>query len=178
MIKRMGNRKNPLPPSDVLLNEANRMFRYCAETGNLIRIAHKHPRHPGLGKIGEIVGGDDGHGYRMCCLLGHKFKVHQVVWLMNTGEIPSTPIDHIDHDRRNNRFENLRLVTDFQNMQNLAACKGEWAGTKKDKKGRGWGAYIQVRFKKHYLGYFPTREEARAAYVQASRELRGEYSAV
>ena len=172
---RMNNRLRPLPPSEELLFEARRLFKYEPETGELIRIAHKHTSYPGMGKIGMPVGGDDGHGYRMCALLGHKFKVHQIVWLMCNEKLPELPIDHIDHDRRNNKVGNLRLVTDFENMQNLSAAKSSMTGIRKDDKGNGWSANINIGKKKTYLGYFKTKEDARAAYVAASRIVRGEF---
>lgn len=35
---------------------------------------------------------------------------HRVVWWQNTGEMPSGEIHHINGDKRDNRFENLKLL--------------------------------------------------------------------
>lgn len=175
---RMGNRKKSLPPESELIAEANRLFRYDAPTGNLIWVQPKDRVHPGKCKIGSIVGGNDGHGYRKCRLLCHTFKVHQVVWMMCKNEFPKMPIDHINRDILDNRIENLRVVTDQQNQFNQKSIAREFSGVCKVKnKPNKFDAKIQVKGRKIYLGRFKSKEEANAAYVTASKKIRGEYSA-
>jgi hypothetical protein len=174
----MQNRKRPLPPLAELLAEARRIYAYGGDAGGLVWREFRHPHHPGQAKLGEQVGGDDGLGYRMCMLLGHKFKVHQIVWLLCTGEFPALPIDHVDRDRRNNRIENLRLATDAENGANNVVTARPLAGVRKDPKGHGYRADLSIGGKKKYLGYFKTAEDAHAAYVAATREARGEFSPV
>ena len=178
MFNRMNNRKSPLPGSDELLAEAHRIFQYDDEQRGLIWKAPKHPCHPGKMKLGERVGGNDGHGYLGCMLLGHKFKVHQVVWLMHHGTLADRPIDHANRDRLDNRIENLRLATDAEYMANNEASTLPVAGVRKDPKGHGYRADLSINRKKKFLGYFRTAEEARAAYVAATREARGDFSPV
>lgn len=175
--KRMSNRERALPPSAELLAEATRLFSYNAVNGGLIWRCPANKQHPGKTKIGKMVGGDDGHGYLMCALLGHKFKVHQIVWLICKGALPELPIDHVNRDRRDNRIENMRLATDEQNIHNQKSNARKLSGVTKDTRGCGFAARIQHKGKKFYLGYFKTKEDANAAYVKASREIRGEYSA-
>lgn len=44
---------------------------------------------------------------------------HRVIWHYFNGEIPiGLQIDHIDGNRKNNRLDNLRLVTHKENMNN------------------------------------------------------------
>lgn len=179
---RFSYRKNPLPPNDELLAEATRIYAYDHENGGLIWKAHKNPKRP-WPLLGCSVGGDDGHGYKMCLVLGHKFKVHQVVWMLHNGSLPRMSIDHVDGDRQNNRIENLRVVTDHQNSMNLSAAKREFAGVKDQSKQRPtlkrpFAAVVQHSGKKHYFGYFETREDANAAYILGKRELCGEHSPV
>ena len=51
---------------------------------------------------------------------GRLFTVfyHQAVWIVCHGDFPKGEIDHIDGDRMNNRIENLRDVSSWQNMWN------------------------------------------------------------
>lgn len=175
---RFNYRKESLPTNQELLAEANRIYSYDPVNGGLIWKAYKDPRRSGRAKIGNKVGGDDGHGYLMCMLLGHKFKVHQVVWLICHGEFPKMSIDHINRNRRDNKIDNLRLATDQQNMFNIHASTKKYVGVRKDDKGHGYSANIGHNNKKIYLGYFKTKEEAYEAYVKASREIRGEFSPV
>jgi len=101
--------------------------------------------------------------------------LHRVAWLYITGEWPRFYIDHIDGDKTNNRFSNLRDVDHGVNAQNLTKMK------KMSKSGllgvnliRGahgdkWTANIRVKGALVYLGTFNTSEAAQAAYIAEKR---------
>lgn len=175
--RRMSNRKSPLPKLSDMLNEADLIYAYDADIGGLIWRAETLKGRCGKIVIGKQVGGDDGHGYRMCMLLKQKFKVHQIVWLVCKREFPSMPIDHIDGNRRNNKIENLRLATDHQNTMNISSAKREFAGIRPTASGKFRTAF-QYLGKKYTAGTFPTKEEARAAYIRLSRAVRCDFSPV
>lgn len=178
MSVRMAYRKKTLPATDILLAEARRIYGYDP-SGGLVLVAHANPRHPGRGVIGSAVGGDDGHGYLMCMLLGHKFKVHQIVWLICTGQLAYTPLDHINGNRLDNRITNLRAATDEQNGSNRRR-EGAVPGVHLQRGGRGvrYEASIGHKGQKIALGGYATKEEAEAAYIAASRKLRGDFSPI
>tara|TARA_R110000744_G_C19236127_1_gene548725 strand:+ start:290 stop:802 length:513 start_codon:yes stop_codon:yes gene_type:complete len=67
--------------------------------------------------IGTKVGGYTGRGYLGFGFQNKKMYVHRVVWLMAHGSWP-VQIDHVDHDKTNNRLENLRSVTASLNNKN------------------------------------------------------------
>lgn len=169
-------RKKPLPPDDVLLTEARRIYKYDEENGGLIWIARTNQKRNNGPKLGKPVGGDDGSGYLMCLLLGHKFKVHQIVWLMCKGEYPRLMIDHANRNKRDNRIENLRLATTMQNGFNRSTIVANKTGVYPSRK--GYCAHIGYKAKKLHLGYFKTFEAAAAAYHEASEALRGEFSPI
>lgn len=76
-------------------------------------------------------------------------------------------VDHKNHDTLDNRKQNLRVVTNKQNMQNLQNVKGcNW-----DKSKGKWVAKIYDG-KTFNLGYFNTELEAHHAYLNA-RKVRG-----
>ena len=178
MTQRMLNRKTALPPDADLLQWATMHFQYLPD-GNLV--FKRDPRHPECAHakmIGRRVGGDDGHGYLMCMLMGHKAKVHQVVWLLHTGAFPTKPIDHINRNRRDNRIENLRLATDLENMQNIVAATAPGAGTWKSPRSGRHMARMTHKGKKIYLGYYDTKEAANAAFANAKRLLCDGFSPV
>lgn len=118
-------------------------------------------------KVGSRVGSDDGQGYVQTTLLGKKFRVHQLVWIMHNGPIPAgMDIDHIDQNKSNNRIENLRLVTRAGNMLNVVAHKDSLTGIL----GVSFvpsTAKWRATFQKKNLGHFNTPEEAEAAYSKA-----------
>lgn len=173
-VNRMQYRQRPLPSHSDLLAEMHRQWAYDSANGGFTwaTSCQYKPRS------GSRVGGSDGRGYLMTRLLGHRFKVHRLVWLWHHGELPQGSIDHINRIRSDNRIENIRLATDLQNQGNMESMTRSFAGVSRDPKGRGFVARIQRHGKKTYLGYFATKDAARAAYVEASRRLRGEYSAV
>lgn len=176
--KRMLNRAKPLPDPRVLLEAAYEFFQYHPDGFLTYR---KDPRHPSCATskvVGKRVGGDDGHGYLMCMLLGHKFKVHQVVWLLHHGALATLPIDHADRDRRNNRIGNLRMASDLENVQNIKASTTPTAGVWRSPKSGRYMARVTYRGNKRYLGYYDTSEEANAAYRAAKASIAGTFSPV
>lgn len=67
---------------------------------------------------GEVAGGKDGSaGYLKIKVNGQQILQHRLIWLMQTGEWPEQ-IDHIDRDRENNKWENLREVSQATNNHN------------------------------------------------------------
>lgn len=60
-------------------------------------------------------------GYLQVSLFGKTQLVHRVIWEMHNGPIPDgMEIDHINHDRLDNRIENLRIVSRQENSVNLS----------------------------------------------------------
>ena len=60
-------------------------------------------------------------GYVQLTMGGKTMLKHRVVamqWVFNVDE--KVEVDHIDHDKTNNRIENLRWVTRSENLQNRA----------------------------------------------------------
>lgn len=86
--------------------------------------------------------------------------VHRVAWALMTGRWPDE-IDHLDRDRTNNSFANLREVTRSENTHNRSGVRGAYPICGK------WKALIQANGKHYYLGRFATEAEARAAYLKA-----------
>lgn len=76
-------------------------------------------------KSGDPIGSRDARedGYA-CIRIGTRkssklILMHRAVWMYHNGEIPKgLQIDHINHDRSDNRIENLRLATNATNSQN------------------------------------------------------------
>ena len=57
-------------------------------------------------------------GYRVIAINRVKYLAHRLVWLYHYGEWPSDQIDHIDGDPLNNHIDNLRVVTNQENLKN------------------------------------------------------------
>lgn len=102
---------------------------------------------------------------------------HRLAWLYMTGSMPGKFIDHIDCDRGNNRWVNLRLAEPDQNRANSKRTRRNVAGAKGVFPFRGgFRATICVHYQNIYLGDFNTIEEAAAAYAGAARVAFGEFA--
>lgn len=92
------------------------------------------------------------------------FFYHRILWVFHYGPIPpGMQIDHIDHDRSNNRIENLRLVTHSENQRNLSRFKNNTsghAGIRWSKEKNKWRTRIHNRNKEIHLGYYNDLDEA------------------
>lgn len=104
------------------------------------------------------------------------FKLHRVAFLFETGRWPSQYVDHINGNKLDNRFINLREVNAQQNTWNRATPRTSKTGHKgvdivKGKfRARGFKNGERV-----VLGTFPTKEEAIKAYESFTKGFQNEY---
>ncbi len=102
-------------------------------------------------------------------------KMHRLITKAKRGE----EIDHINHDKMDNRRENLRKATHSQNCQNRPPDiknKSGYRGVHWFKAGNKWAARIGVNGKRIFLGYFDNKEGAAKAYNKAARLEYGEFA--
>lgn len=118
-------------------------------------------------KIGDIAGSIDvSKGYVKICVLGKYFKAHQLAFLFMKGYIPKE-IDHIDHDKTNNKWDNLREVTHTENLKNYTRQSSSLPqGISKIHDSR-FRVRIHVDEKSKHLGYYLTIEKASSKYEEA-----------
>lgn len=148
-----------------------RKFSYDRATGRLIRKFNLKEKEAGF------ING----GYLRVSLNYKVYVAHRVIWKMVTGDDPVGYIDHIDGDKLNNSWSNLRDVTHEQNMWNAKLFHNNTSGYRGvsfiRSHGR-WRAAISVNGKKKHLGYFESAELAHAAFVDASQVGRDEFARV
>lgn len=107
----------------------------------------------------------------------HTIKLHRMILSVPDG----IEVDHKDGNGLNNRRSNLRTATRSQNMCNKSIqrnCKSGVKGVCWEKNRNRWKAEIRFEGKKKYLGSFASKEEACAAYAEASKAIHGEYGKV
>jgi hypothetical protein len=117
--------------------------------------------------------GTECNGYVKISINKKIYYAHRLAYLFMEGVEPDGEIDHIDGDRKNNRYENLRLVTSMENKRNMSTPRNNSSGTmgvryRKDK--NKWLAYISINNKSVHLGYFTSRELACSARLKAEKE--------
>lgn len=82
-------------------------------------------------------------------------------------------VDHINHDKLDNRRLNLRLCTSSQNHMNR---KNLPSGTYWDGSRGRWASQIKMNNKRRFLGRFDRRQDAIDAYMHARKILFGDFS--
>jgi hypothetical protein len=152
------------------------VLHYEPETGEF-RVINDWNRVEGLG--GNPCRDWHPSGYYTICLFGNEFKAHRLAWLYMTGEMPKIYIDHINGNRKDNRFKNLRECDHPLNAQNQRKShrdnKSGYLGVTFVKETGRFKAGITTHKKYKHLGCFATAEEAHAAYMKAKKELHEFY---
>lgn len=126
---------------------------------------------------GAIVGWVNSAGYMELRIDNASFRAHRVIWVYFNGDdanFHKLQIDHIDHDRSNNRIENLRVVDRTQNMQNASMRsnnKSGHIGVHWHSIGKKWKAEIRLNGKAKHLGLFANIQDAIEARVAANVEF-------
>ena len=130
-------------------------------------------------KAGDVTGARHGRGYVVIGIDNKLYLAHRLAWLWMTGAWPEDKIDHMDLDRANNRFANLRPATESQNKANAPLRRDNTSGFKGvswHSAVNRWAAQIHHNKRHYHLGLFDRPEEAHDAYVAAAERLFGEYA--
>lgn len=100
------------------------------------------------------------HGGSKVKLFGQEYYLHRVIFKMVTGEEPYV-VDHIDGDRSNNAFSNLRAADDATNMKNKAHYKNNTSGHGGIRLEKGkWAIRLKVNGRSKRFGAFASLDEA------------------
>lgn len=148
--------------------ELKALLRYDPATGTFYNLTRRGSR----AAVGAVAGTRHREGYWQVRLAGHIYLAHRLAFLYMTGEWPEF-VDHINGDRADFSWSNLRAVSRSTNNQNLqsAQCNNVsgllGVSLKRDK----FEARIYANGKLTRLGVFPTPEEAHQAYLKAKRDL-------
>jgi hypothetical protein len=144
------------------------LLHYDPETGVFTRLVSVGRRV----KVGDVTAKTlNSKGYRRIGIEGTLYQAHRLVWLYTHGCFPPEQMDHINHDRADNRLVNLRCVSNAENRRNAALKRGNtsgFTGVCWQKKRGKWEARVGVMGKTLRLGYFNTKEEAIAARQAAN----------
>lgn len=161
------------PTMPLSAEELRALLSYDPDTGVFRR------RYAGGGlAVGDVAGATHPTGYRTIQVVGRRHYAHRLAWYYVTGEWPKE-IDHINGDRSDNRFANLRTASRLQNMANQDRHRDSaspFKGVTFEPRTGRWFVRIQVNKKRKCLGTFDTAEEAYAVYVAAAKRLNGEFA--
>ena len=170
------------------LEQLKTILSYDPETGDFSWLVNRLS-FTGKAKQGTVAGtllpGECG-GYIVIVAFQKRYRAHRLAHLFMTGRpVPKGfEIDHINGNRADNRWSNLRVVTRRQNCMNHAVPKHNVSGVRgvswhKYRKGGGcWMARIEVNGKVIHLGVFSEKDDAIAARRKAEELYCGQFRRV
>jgi hypothetical protein len=146
----------------------------CSELKNILKYDKSSGTCTYL-KSGKEINGTDTKGYKRMCCKGTSFLLHRVIWKLVTGTDPEhMVVDHIDQNKSNNSWTNLRLTGHSENVFNgKLRTNSKYSLGVQDCRGR-YRATIMWYGKKKHLGVFATPELAAEARRKANLELAKE----
>ena len=132
------------------LEKLKTLLHYDSKSGDFIWKTSVNDRI----KIGDKAGSLYNNGYVNISIGGKRYKAHRLAFLYMTGKFPTGQIDHVNKDRSDNRWSNLREVSHVENQRNRedsADCLGVCFDFAKKK----WRAYTdRYNGKAKFLGNF------------------------
>ncbi len=106
------------------------------------------------------------------------YRAHNLACLYMTGSWPNSVIDHINGDRSDNRWCNLRDVSlSFNQHNRKSASRNNKLKTLGVRKYRNrYRADIGLNGKSYFIGNYDSLDDARRAYFNAKRMLHEGYT--
>lgn len=102
-------------------------------------------------------------GYLKTSIDNKLYRLQRLAWLYMEGYLPEHQVDHMDRNKANNKWENLREVSAICNAQNCNMKKNNKSGVTGVcfvKNLNKWRAAICINHKSKYLGIFDNFDDA------------------
>lgn len=128
---------------------------------------------------GQLTGSVMPFGYRIIRVTigGRKIQIleHRLAWFFKTGSWPVDQVDHIDGDRANNDWGNLREATHTQNSRNRKSHRADGGRVGVKQTNGKWGASITCNGDFIRLGTFDKEAEAIRAREAGEKKYFGQW---
>lgn len=129
-------------------------------------------------KVGEMAGYVRPDGYRVVRLFGKDYRIHRLIYIFHKGKLNSI-IDHINNNRFDNRIENLRECTRYENGQNSKLYSNNKSGYKNVfwvKREEKWKVEVRIEGKKKSFGLYDDIELAIIVAEEARNKYHGAFA--
>ena len=147
------------------------LLHYCPETGVFTWLDYIG-RVNNQTKPGDTAGSlDKLSGYIRITVLGKAYRAHRLAFLYMTGSFPKDNTDHVNQVKHDNRWENIRDVTQAENTKNISMHKDNksgFTGVYWCKRSIKWVSCVRVEGKLKNLGYFISLDKAIEARKKAN----------
>jgi hypothetical protein len=153
-----------------MYTELKQDLEYNPDTGEFRWLRYVSPTCSLSWFKGKITNGYYCIGYK-----GKTWRAHRLAWLLMTGDFPLKEIDHLDRDRGNNKWENLRDTSRTLNQYNKNKCKNKYTsmypGVRLHKPSGKYTATVCYKNQKYHVGYYTCEKEAYKAYLDKQLEF-------
>ncbi len=124
-------------------------------------------------RAGDVAGTDHGEGYRSIMIDYKRYLAHRLAFVYMIGRFPADQADHINQDKSDDRWFNLREVDNQTNLRNQRIRKINTSGimgVSWHKRDKIWQARIVVDGVILHLGGF--KDKAEAAKARAAADIK------
>jgi len=160
----------------ITLSELKERYTYNPTTGVFTLNYYFRGMQPGT-----TAGSYNSHGYLEVSINKKRELIHRLAFLWMTGDYPKEPyqVDHINGNRSDNSWSNLRLATKEENTRNRKVLSNHSTGvkgvTKRSDRNKFRAGIKEGNYFKH-LGDFDTIEEATIVVKNYRENLHGDFA--
>lgn len=118
-------------------------------------------------------------GYKVGLISGLPYRAHRVAWTIQTGAWPKNDIDHVNGNRPDNRFCNLREATRSENNRNTSArskSTSQFLGVCWTTERSKWLVRAKINGRVRHIGSFKSEIDAARAYDEVARKHFGDFA--
>ena len=151
---------------DSTIRKIKSYLRYEPTTGKIYRKDGVRP-----------LGWNDAYGYTLVYVDKKYYTAHRLAFILMGHPLP-TQVDHINGDKSDNRWCNLRPSTHATNQFNKgkqARNKSGYKGVTWDKNAKKWKSQIGIDGRVIFLGYFDCPKAAHESYKVGAKKYHGDF---
>ena len=112
----------------ISLETLSKLMEYNPRTGSLVWISKIYRGHHAVGDQVGYIHNNENISYYRTTVYGTRYLAHKLCVLLMTGVYPEGVVDHIDGNGLNNKWNNLRVVTNAINGRNCKINKNNTTG--------------------------------------------------